>query len=114
MSGSLWLSHSLNRIRRALQLVDSQFSTRTQKRTPSFSFPSEEEARKALMLKTGMVGLAPVPADSKTYETVVRMLVRASRMGEAFQLVKRLREETGACVVGDQMCAWYNTASFCR
>lgn len=86
------------RIRRALQLVETQYTRPADDRALEEEEVEQEEKAGALALSTGMEGLAPVSADAKTYEIVVRMLVRAMRMGEAFQLVKRLRKETGAWV----------------
>lgn len=92
---------TVHSIRRTLELVEAQYTAPT--KIKKANSRANDDAR--LPVAGGVaggpgvgVGVSPVPADAKTYQIVVRMLVRAKRLGEAFQLVKSLRRDKGACL----------------
>lgn len=111
-------------IRRANQLVDDQFTQQPPRARPQQQHqPLDDDADTDKTYKTDAALVAPaagnatatasggshvllpqVAADARTYQILVRMLVRAKRLGEAFELVKALRKEKGAgafvCLVG--------------
>jgi pentatricopeptide repeat protein len=109
------------RIRRARQMAEEQFSYPTSTISTTSSRPDRPQQEKegeqgaALVPTTttteggeggGGVGplLSRVPADGRTYQILVRMLVRAKRLGEAFDVVKTMRREKGAWSV---LCGWW-------
>lgn len=95
----------------AEQFTDAATTVTTRSpKTYSSEAPFEEWEERALEPALGREGqfLPKVPADAKTYHTLLRMLVRARRIGEAFDLLKTLRKEKGACVCwGFGVCVFY-------